>query len=99
MRAREEERFAELVRRQAPAPRDPMFRLKVLERRETEQFRRRSWLFVALAVLAVAGAALVFLLRPGSLDGAAVVLFGVGLSAAGFFFAPAALRQLRALRR
>ena len=99
MSAREEEQFAALVRLQGPAQRDPIFRLKVLERREIEQFRRRSWLFVALAVLAVAGAALVFVLRPQAVDGAAVILFGIGLSAAGFYLAPAAIRHLRSLQR
>jgi hypothetical protein len=76
-----------------------MFRLKVLERRENERFRRRSWLLVAIAIIAVPGGALLFVLQPGSVEAAAVILFGIGLSAAGFFFAPAMIRRLGALRR
>jgi hypothetical protein len=99
MSEREEAMFQDLVRRAAPAPRDPFFRLKVLERRENQQFRRRSWTLVAFAVAAVLGAAMVIILRPASIDVAAVVVFGVGLSAAGFYFAPTLLRRLQALRR
>lgn len=99
MSEREEAIFQDLARRAAPAPRDPMFRLKVLERREIDQFKRRSWVLVALAVVAVLGAALFSVVRPGSIDAAAVVFFGIGVSALGFFLAPMALRRLSALRR
>lgn len=99
MSEREEEVFQDLVRRASPAPRDPSFRMKVLERRETEHFKRRSWVLLALGVAAVLGAALVAILRPASIDVAAVAVFGIGVSAAGFFFAPALLRRLASLRR
>jgi hypothetical protein len=99
MSEREEGVFQDLVRRAGPAQRDPGFRMKVLERRETEQFRRRSWALVALAVAAVLGAAAWAILRPASIDVAAVIFFGIGVSALGFFFAPVALRRIASLRR
>lgn len=99
MSEREERMFQDLVRRAAPADRDPGFRMKVLERRETDHFRRRSWVLVGVAATAVLGAALVAILRPASLDVAAVVFFGIVVSALGFFLAPFALQRLAHLRR
>ena len=99
MSEREEAKFHDLVRRAAPAQRDASFRMKVLERRETAQFRRKSWALAAVAVAAVAGAALWAILRPASIDIAAVIFFGIGVSALGFFLAPVALRRLASLRR
>ena len=38
-----DQRIADLLRENAPPARDPVFRIKVLERRERGQFRRRSF--------------------------------------------------------
>ena len=98
MNHRVDEQFAELVHRAAPAARDPMFRLKVLERREHERFRRQSLLLVTLA-LAVAGVAAAGLsLGPATFDALGVVLFGIVVSAVGFVYAPLLLRRLRLFR-
>ena len=54
-----DEKVAGLLREDAPPARDPMFRLGVLERRERERFRLRTWLMRAggllVAVIALVG--------------------------------------------
>ncbi len=95
----EEERFADLVRRQAPPARDPMFRIQVLERRENEQFRSRSYLYLAGAGAVLVLAAVAIFLRPDSL-GDIGVLIAVAIAVAGcLFYGPALSRRLGDLRR
>ena len=45
-----DERIATTLQHDAPAPRDPLFRFQVLERRERQRFRRRA--LAALAAMA-----------------------------------------------
>lgn len=47
------ERLADLLRSHAPAERDPMFRLAVLERRERQRFRLRVLTMTAFALAAI----------------------------------------------
>lgn len=96
MSEREEAMFQDLVRRAAPAQRDPMFRVKLLERRETEQFRRRTAAFVVLALTALTFAVLAALLRlPVEAVG---VTAGLAVSALCFIYAPALLRRVSFFR-
>ncbi len=55
MREDKDDRIVELLRADAPPPRDPMFRVGVLERREHWQFQRRlcTMLAGALAIILV----------------------------------------------
>jgi len=53
-----DERIATALQHDAPPPRDPMFRIQLLERRERQRFRRRALQALAggVAVLAVSAA-------------------------------------------
>ena len=93
-----DQRFQDLLRRAGPAERDPAFRLRVLEQRERERFRRASaiHLLAALTVAGLAGAAA--LLHPAPLFAAGAALFAMAATAAGLLHAPAMLAELRRLR-
>jgi hypothetical protein len=47
----QDERFAELLREDAPAERDALFRISVLERRERVRFQQRSRVLLVAAVV------------------------------------------------
>jgi hypothetical protein len=49
----QDNRIVDLLREAAPPARDPMFRLKVLERREHRQFQRRSFTMLAGALVII----------------------------------------------
>jgi hypothetical protein len=52
-----DERITTALRHDAPPPRDPVFRLQVLERRERQRFRRRALhALAAMAAVAVVSA-------------------------------------------
>ncbi len=93
-----DQRFQDLLHRAGPAERDPTFRLRVLERRERERFRRASVmnLGAAVALAGLAGAAA--LLHPAPLMAEGVALFAVAVTAAGRLHAPTVLAELRRLR-
>ena len=92
------DRFGDLVRRAAPAERDPLFRLRVLERRERDLFRRRSLAMLGLLIEVIAAAAALLALRPVRLDAAGIALFAGVLAATALLYAPVLLRQLRLSR-
>jgi hypothetical protein len=48
-----DERISQLLLRNAPPERDPLFRVKVLERRERQRYQRSVWLLLG-AVLTIA---------------------------------------------
>jgi peptidoglycan/LPS O-acetylase OafA/YrhL len=80
--------MVELLRKDAPAARDPLFRVQVLERLERSRYRRRLYALllsaVVLAVLAVIGAA-----AGGSArEATGVLLFGAAVTAVYFVVAP-----------
>jgi len=91
-----DERIVNLLRAGAPPERDPVFRLRVLERREQRQFQRQ--LFTMLAGLVVILVVSIFATGTG-----AGSLKATGLLAVGIAFATAYLafrgRFLRILRR
>lgn len=74
-----DDRLAELLSAAAPPARDPVFRIKVLERREQRQFQRRSFTILA-------GALAILLLSMFSLD-----FEGGALTATGALVVVAAL--------
>jgi hypothetical protein len=85
-----------------PAPRDPMFRVEILARRERAAFRRRVLGAVATAlaaaILAPLGlAAISEVFAPGALQLAAVAAAGAGLMA--FLTAPHLGMPVRSLAR
>jgi hypothetical protein len=93
-----DEKLGALLREGRVPERDPLFRIRLLERREQQHFRRRAWLLrVALAVLMVLpaiGLALGSRLLPVSLI---VVFVAACIAAAVFSFRGLKLlwRQLR----
>jgi hypothetical protein len=93
-----DEKIAELLRSDAPAERDAVFRLSVMERREQKRFR--NWSLLVLAVgLALGVVSLIGVSVGGQALDAAGVIVVVGLAAAGYFFyAPHVLHILRRFR-
>lgn len=90
----------ELLRRNAPAARDPQFRLRVHERRERALFRRRAVIASAFALAVLTLAAIgTGVLGPGASDSARVLLFGVLLALAIDAFGPRIVRKLPGARR
>lgn len=83
----------------APPERDPMFRIRVLERRERERYGRRlrGLLAGASLVLLVHGVAL--LLAPDVFTAGVGAVIGLAILGAGAVSATAVLRVARALRR
>ncbi|HET8712610.1 MAG TPA: hypothetical protein VFM23_02880 [Gemmatimonadales bacterium] len=87
--------IAELLRKDAPAERDPLFRVRVLERLERVRYRRR--LYAALAAAAVFTAiALIGAEAGGSTrEGVRVLLVAAALIAVYFVVAPVTQLFLR----
>jgi hypothetical protein len=91
-------RIVALLRHGAPAQQDPMFRLRVLKRREQQRFRRKS-LLLGLAVLAVVAAAGVGYGARGVLaDRLGVVLLCATLIVSAVWHAPVVAYFVRRLR-
>ena len=81
-------RIAALLRHDAPAGQDPMFRLRVLERREQQRFQRRSvWLGIA-ALVVVAAVGIGYGARVALMERLGVVLLCAALVASGVAHAP-----------
>ena len=95
MTYKQDEPFAILLRQQAPAARDLVFRLKVLERRERREVRRRALLLLG-AALAVAVISLIGVSMGGkTYETARVALFAVATAISGVTYMPALARLLR----
>jgi hypothetical protein len=91
----EDERLGALLRQDAPPAPDPMFRMKVLERREKMRFRRHSLLLAALA-LALAVVAWVGISAGGETAETTVALvFGIALAVGYVLYRPAVTRLLQ----
>jgi hypothetical protein len=97
-----DKRISQLLQRSAPAERDPLFRIRVLERRERERFRRSI-----VQLLGAVGAIVVALIIGASMRGNGstyeVMRIGVFAAAAAVavaVYVPLFTRLLRAsLRR
>ena len=85
-----DEQITRLLQQMAPAARDPLFRVQVLERRERQNYRNRV-LGIVLSVSAV-------LIASAVTDGLArQTVLGVGLAAAVIVYAAAMRNMLRRL--
>jgi hypothetical protein len=90
----------ELLRRNAPPARDPLFRVLVHERRERARFRRRALVTSAIALAAIAVAVVsTGAPSPSAADAARVLFFGIVLSLAAHWHAPELARLLPRIRR
>jgi hypothetical protein len=85
-----DERITRLLQQMAPAPRDPLFRVKVLERRERQNYRNRVLgIVVSVTVVLVASAVTGGLPRQ--------IVLGAGLAAAVVVYGAAMRQMLRRL--
>ncbi len=98
MKDDDDDQVNHLLRNLAPPERDPLFRIRVLERRERRQFVRRVALLVGAGV--IAGVAYAFAIA-GS--GTNEVAHGLGLAVAAVvaavIYVPALLMAVRGMRR
>ena len=92
-----DERISAALQRDAPPPRDAMFRLQVLERREQKRFRRRALLSLAAAAGMVGISALAVNANGEVYTAGNVLLFALVLIMAGVVYLPAFGRLLRHL--
>lgn len=89
-----DDRLTQRLQQMAPPPRDPLFRVKVLERRERQQFRTRVASLLGLVL--TLGAASVM---TGELpELVRTVVLGVGLVVGVAVYALAMAQMLRRLR-
>ena len=92
-----DDRLTQRLQQMAPPPRDPLFRVKVLERRERQQFRTR--VAILLSLILALGTALV--MSAGASDGvselARTIVLGVGLVTGVAIYVFAVARLLRRL--
>ena len=93
-----DEKLGALLRGDVIPERDPMFRIRMLERREQQRFRQRVWTLrvalVVLAVLPIVGFALGTRLLPVGL----IAIAGMAVVAAGLFSVRGVLLVVRRLR-
>lgn len=99
-----DEMLGSLLREGGIPPRDPMFRIRVLERREHQRYRKRqrTLLLTLVATLVIPGMCLVAASAlPASrlLGIGAATLFGAALLAAGLSSAQGMMQALRWIRR
>jgi hypothetical protein len=92
-----DERIAAALQRDAPPPRDPLFRLQVLERRERQQFRQRA--LQGLAVVVVVGGLSALTATAGGQGyiAGSVLLFALVSIMAGVVYLPVFGRLIRQL--
>jgi hypothetical protein len=91
----DDDRIAELLRADAPAAHDPLFRISVLERRERNRFRRLA-LMLGVIALALSVIAAIGVSAGGDTAVTAVVLvIAVILAAAYTLYRPAVTRLLQ----
>ena len=92
------ERLAGLLLGDAPPVRDPMFRLRVLARRERQRFRRRSVMLFAAGLACVVFFCTVAATHAGTLQAAGALVFSVILAGSYRLYAPAVTQVFRGLR-
>ena len=92
-----DERITAALQHDAPPPRDPVFRIQLLERREQRRFRRRVQQALAAGAAVVVVSALT--LRAGDMAYAAgaVLLFALVLVSAAVVYLPEFGRLIRRL--
>src|SRR5688500_7065392 len=91
-----DEQIARLLMRNAPPSRDPLFRVKVLERRERQRFRR-NLLQLAVGLAAVAVTLVLGIdMSGGTYDMRHIVLVAAGSAVAVTVYVPLLIRLVRA---
>jgi len=88
-----------LLRAGAPPERDPLFRIRVLERRERERYRRRSRALLAGALCVTLIHAVALVLAPDVFTAGASAVLGLAILGAGALSAASVVRVVRSLRR
>lgn len=94
-----DEELGRLLRADAPAERDPMFRIRLLERRARKRYRRRSHLLLGVTTALMVIPAGVLVLATDRLAAALAVTFGIALAAATLVSARGVLQVVRHLRK
>jgi len=92
-----DERITAALRHDAPAPRDPVFRLQVLERRERQRFRRRAWGSLAATVAVAVLSALTATAGGEAYTAGSVLLFALVLITVAVVYLPGFERLIRRL--
>lgn len=91
-------RIAALLRHDAPARQDPMFRLRVLKRREQQRFQRKAVLLGLAALAVVAAVGIGYGARVALMERLGVVLLCATLIGSGVWHAPVVAYFVRRLR-
>jgi hypothetical protein len=94
-----DDRLGRLLRQGAPPERDPLFRIRLLERRERRRFRQRSLLLLGGGAALVVLPVLVFGLAADPLAAGLVLVFSLAAIAASLVSARGVLQAVRWLRR
>ena len=90
-----DDRIVEFLREQAPPARDPVFRVKVLERREHRQFQRRLLTMLAAALVIILVATFGVSIGGGALETTGALVVGTALASAYLAFRGRLLRILK----
>jgi hypothetical protein len=88
-------RIADLLRADAPPARDPMFRIKVLERREHQQFQQRSFTMLAGVLVIILVSMISISFGRGSIKSAGLLAVGTALTSSYLAFRGRLLRILK----
>ena len=91
------DRIVDLLQRAAPPARDPVFRLRVLERREQRQFQRRLYIMLAGVIAIILVSTFSMRLGGGFLETSAPVIC-VAVASTGLAFRQNLTRILRHFR-
>jgi hypothetical protein len=97
MSEQQDDRILELLRQSAPPARDPVFRLRVLERREQRQFQRRLYIMLAGVIAIILVSTFAMSLGGGFLKTSAPVI-AVALASTWLAFRQNLTRILRHFR-
>jgi hypothetical protein len=81
-----DDRIADLLREDAPPPRDPVFRLRVLERREQRRFQRRLFTMLAGVLMILLISTFALSIGPASLRTTGALVVGAALASAYLAF-------------
>lgn len=93
-----DDRIVQFLREAAPPARDPVFRLRVLERREQRQFQRRLFTMLAGLLVILLVSTFAIGMGGGSLKATGALVVGAALASAYLAFRGRLLRILRRFR-
>ena len=86
------------LREDAPPERDPLFRIRVLERRERQRFQHRSQMLLAVAVVLAVFPALILTLGTDLIAPGLIAVFCIAVITASLFSIRSVLQVVRQLR-